>query len=156
MRRPTCPHGTGCSGEGARDACEEHGARPQAARGLDGYHAALAIDGNPDGSGDGARTTSWVSDNWELTHELAVIFPHAVLPERVRLHWPQFGTHLVLAWAELSVLREGGWEALGGTGWWRRPTTLSPWTSTITPTTAWRCSTTSSSARGGLLQRTAP
>ena len=55
--------------------------------GLDGYQPHLAIDGNSDSSGAGTRTTSWASDNWEVTHSLALIFPRQVAATEVRIHW---------------------------------------------------------------------
>ena len=55
--------------------------------GLDGYHADYVRDGNTQGTGAGARTTSWASDNWEVTHAVALVFPRRVRVGQVRMHW---------------------------------------------------------------------
>lgn len=78
--------------------------------GLDGYHASLAIDGNPDGRGAGARTTSWVSDNWEVTHALAVVFPRRVNVSAVRVTWAGPNTPLAPRTFTVLVRADGHWQ----------------------------------------------
>ena len=47
--------------------------------GVDGSHPWLACDGKDD--------TAWLSDNWEYSHTLALIFPRQVTVRQVVLHW---------------------------------------------------------------------
>lgn len=84
--------------------------------GLDGYHPHLAIDGNTDSSGNGERTTCWVSDNFEFTHSLAIVFPRLVDVSGVTLHWGRRGGAIITPrkaaveglrgdqWAELATI----------------------------------------------------
>lgn len=78
--------------------------------GLDGYHARLAIDGNTDSTGDGVRTASWASDNWEVTHSLTVILPAEGDLESVRIHW---AGSLAPSRVVVSALIGGQWRELG-------------------------------------------
>jgi len=47
--------------------------------GVDGWHPSLALDGKPD--------TAWLSDNWEYTHTLAVVFPAPAMVRQVVAEW---------------------------------------------------------------------
>lgn len=78
--------------------------------GIDGYHAPLTIDGNADSAGAGMRSTSWASDNWEVTHALAVVFPAQVDLESVRVHW---AGSLSPARVVVHGLAGGQWRELG-------------------------------------------
>jgi hypothetical protein len=47
--------------------------------GVDGSHPWLACDGQ--------TNTSWLSDNWEYSHSLALVFPQRVTVRQVVVHW---------------------------------------------------------------------
>jgi len=47
--------------------------------GVDGSHPWLACDGHDN--------TSWLSDNWEYSHTLALVFPRQVTAQQVVVHW---------------------------------------------------------------------
>ncbi len=76
--------------------------------GVDGYHASLAIDG------DTRPAACWASDNWEVTHTLAVIFPCQVSVQSVRVVWGGPGASPVTS-RRLAIegFRAGKWEPLG-------------------------------------------
>ncbi|NSW57108.1 MAG: heparinase II/III family protein [Armatimonadetes bacterium] len=93
--------------------------------GIDGYHAHLAIDGNTNSAGDGMRTTSWASDNWEVTHSLTVIFPAEADLESVRIHW---AGSLAPSRVVVSGLIGGQWEELGAYGPAGNEAVSSAWT----------------------------
>ncbi len=81
--------------------------------GLDGYQAWRAHDGISDGSGKGARTAAWASDNWEVTHSLALIFPRRVRVTGARVHWGRPGSvPLTPRRFALSGLCDGQWTHL--------------------------------------------
>ncbi|MBI2297711.1 MAG: hypothetical protein HYU66_01945 [Armatimonadetes bacterium] len=68
--------------------------------GVDGWHAPLAIDGDPQ--------TAWVSDNWEVTHALAVLFPRQVSASALRIAWAgEPPRHFIV-----EVHRNNAWTAL--------------------------------------------
>ncbi|MEN6642597.1 MAG: heparinase II/III family protein [Armatimonadia bacterium] len=80
--------------------------------GLDGWHPWLAFDGRLD--------TAWLSDDWEVTHSLVLIFPKQVKPAQVVISWggPQAPQKLVvLGWSE------GKWVELKATEPGLEPTT---------------------------------
>lgn len=81
--------------------------------GLDGYHPHLAIDGSIDSSGEGQRTTCWVSDNFEFTHSLAVVFPRQVDAAEISIHWGRWrGAILTSRRAAIEGLTGDGWTEL--------------------------------------------
>ena len=47
--------------------------------GIDGYHPHLVRDGDAD--------SAWLSDNWEVTHAVALIFPHVVRVSGLQVVW---------------------------------------------------------------------
>jgi len=78
--------------------------------GVDGYHAANVHDGQL----GGPATAQWVSDNWEVTHTVGLVFPRRVTIREVRLHWggqaPRRYTLEAQAdkrWRPLVEVREG-------------------------------------------------
>ena len=48
--------------------------------GVDGYHPWLVCDGQTDAA-DAAKA-AWLSDNWEVTHSIALVFPRRVQVEQ--------------------------------------------------------------------------
>jgi len=76
--------------------------------GLDGYHADYVRDGNAEGTGSEARTASWASDNWEVTHAVALVFPRRVSTGQVTIHWPKpRRVWLTPRQYRIDVLRDG-------------------------------------------------
>ncbi|HZP81116.1 MAG TPA: heparinase II/III family protein [Chthonomonadaceae bacterium] len=73
--------------------------------GIDGYHAACLNDGIVSGS----ETQEWMSDNWEVTHTAALVFPQAVRVQKVTFHW---GNSLTPRRATLEGWHDGQWRAL--------------------------------------------
>ncbi len=80
--------------------------------GLDGWHASLAVDGNRDGSGEGARTNAWASDNWEYTHTLLLVFPNVVEASEVRVFWAAPKDTLTPRRFSIEGLEGGKWHTL--------------------------------------------
>ena len=81
--------------------------------GVDGWHPGYVCDGNTEGSGEGARTTSWASDNWEVTHTVALVFPQRVTVSEVTVHWGQpSDTPLTPTRFLLQGYRDGRWVEL--------------------------------------------
>jgi len=81
--------------------------------GLDGYHPALVRDGNAAGVGVGARTAAWASDNWEVTHTLALVFPVRVKVREIAIHWARpRDAWLTPTGYALHGLVEDGWREL--------------------------------------------
>lgn len=68
--------------------------------GVDGYHPFLACDGN--------ANTGWVSDNWEVPHTLAVIFPRQVSVQQVGIRWASYPATKF----RLEGLQDGHWHEL--------------------------------------------
>ncbi|MCC7491472.1 MAG: heparinase II/III family protein [Fimbriimonadaceae bacterium] len=73
--------------------------------GLDGYHAAQALDGR---SAD-RRLDCWVSDNWEVTHSLVLLLPQRADLSAVRVTW---WAHQTPRRWRLEALAEGAWRVL--------------------------------------------
>lgn len=67
--------------------------------GVDGYHPREALDGNPG--------TAWLSDNWEVTHTLALIFPRQVRVREVALRFSYQTTRF-----RVEGLQDGQWREL--------------------------------------------
>ncbi len=73
--------------------------------GIDGYHASCLIDGLI----PTVQEQAWASDNWEVTHSAALVFPVEVKVNKITLHWwkkltPRHG--MIEGW------KGGNWVAL--------------------------------------------
>jgi hypothetical protein len=73
--------------------------------GVDGYHPWLACDGQTDPAG--GPMSAWLSDNWEVTHSLALVFPRRVRMQQAVIHWG--GAGYVPLRFTLQALRQGQW-----------------------------------------------
>ena len=81
--------------------------------GWDGYHPACVHDGNIEEGGRGSRTACWASDNWEVTHALALVFPKRLRAQQVIIHWPKLrGARVTPLFYTIQGLREGRWQDL--------------------------------------------
>lgn len=76
--------------------------------GVDGWHAAYACDGR---TGVGIANC-WASDNWEVTHTLALLFPRQARVTGVAVHWGGFSSVLTPAKVRVEGLVGGKWQEL--------------------------------------------
>jgi len=74
--------------------------------GVDGYHPWLVCDGKTDA---GSAAAGWLSDNWEVTHSIALVFPRPVKVGQAVIYWA--GVHSPIRFMLLAV-RDGQWTQL--------------------------------------------
>ena len=76
--------------------------------GVDGYHARFAADGKTDDAG--SPQAAWLSDNWDVTHSIALAFPRRVRVTQAVIHWA--GDNDTPSRFTLNGLRDGEWTDL--------------------------------------------